>query len=212
MTGAPGTRIGRDARRETSEILVGEVAVSIATTKPRPGAALSVVAVRLAEELVAERSGMPRREIRVASLLPSGRPVASGPLGPLMLSVSVSHVAGMVAAAVARGASVGIDVVDVTTVRSGIDFWLDGADRPGGTSPGMLWAAKEAAYKAAGIDAPFRPLAVEVEADDEGFTWRLRDRWRGARGAGRFVVAGRHVVAVACATAIPAAGEGASCS
>lgn len=209
MTGAPAARAHHGVHHG---VVVGGVPVSIATAAPTPGAALSAAARRLAEELAAARTGTPRREIRVASLLPSGRPVANGPRGPLPLSVSVSHVVGMVAAAVAQGASVGIDVVDVATVRAGLGLWLLDAERAGGASPGMLWAAKEAAYKAAGIDAPFRPLAVEVEADDEGFTWRLRDRWRGAGGTGRFFATGRHLVAIACSTASLADGETMPCS
>lgn len=203
-TGAPGAAARHGARRGTREILVGGVRVAVATAVPAPGAALSVAARRLAEALVAECIGAAPRGVRVASLLPSGRPVASGPEGLLPLSVSVSHERGLVAAAAADGTSVGIDVVDVSTVRAGLEHWLDESERASDVSPGMLWAAKEAAYKAAGIDAPFRPRAVAVEADGEGFSWRLADRWREASGTGRFIADGRHLVAVACTSAAPA--------
>jgi len=199
VTGAaPGAPARHGARSGAREIVVAGYRVAVATAVPAPGAALSVAARRLAEDLVGERAGCPRRSVRVASLLPSGRPVASGPVGLLPLSVSVSHDRGLVAAATADETTVGVDVVDVTAVRAGLDHWLVDSERSSPASPGMLWAAKEAAYKAAGLDIPFQPRAVTVEADGEGFTWTLGDRWRGAAGAGRFLAEGRHLVAVAC--------------
>lgn len=214
ITGAPGAPARHGARLGTREILVGGMRVAVATAIPAPGAALSVAARRLAEALVADCIGAAARGVRVASLLPSGRPVASGPEGLLALSVSLSHERGLVAAAVADGTSVGIDVVDGSAVRPGLEHWLEESERASDASPGMLWAAKEAAYKAAGIDAPFRPRAVAVEADGEGFSWRLTDRWREVCGAGRFLADGRHLLAVACVSVRPGPGieGGAPCS
>jgi len=137
--------------------------------------------------------------VRVATLLPSGRPVVSADSGVMRLSVSMAHERGLVGAAVCAEAGVGIDIVDTTVVRAGLDHWLVGAERAA-ASPGMVWAAKEAAYKAAGLDAAFRPLRVSVEPVGDGtFSWTLRDEWREASGTGRFLEAGRYLLAVACA-------------
>lgn len=207
MTGALGPRVDHGARHRVHDLLLGGVPVAVATAAPPPVGALSGAARRLAEDLAATRVGASRREVRVASL-PSGRPVASAAAGPLPLSVSVSHVEGMVAAAVSAEGSVGVDVVDTDEVRPGLSHWLDDAQRRGPAAPALVWAAKEAAYKAAVLDVPFRPLAVAVEADGEGFVWRLRDRWREAAGTGTFLTVGRHVVAVACAAAGPGTAGG----
>jgi hypothetical protein len=152
----------------------------------------------LAERVVADVTGLPVDAVRVASLLPSGRPVVSTDTGILPLSISMAHERGLVAAAVCERAGVGIDIVDTTVVRAGLDHWLDSVERATG-SPGMVWGAKEAAYKAAGLDASFRPLRVSVEpAEDGTFAWTLRDEWQTASGAGRFLNNGRFMLAVAC--------------
>jgi hypothetical protein len=74
----------------------------------------------------------------------------------------------------------------------------------------LLWAAKEAAYKAARLDVAFRPRQVAIEGlSAAGFTWRVRDRAPAVVGAGRFAMVGRHVVAIA---ATSAAGDGGACA
>lgn len=212
MTATRAATAGRIERG----LAVGGWRIDLGFAAPAPGESLSGAARRLAERLVAQRTGLPAATIRVAALLPSGRPVASGEDGILPVSVAMAHERGLVGAAVCSGPGVGIDIVDPAAVRAGLQQWLDVAERDVSASvpPGMLWAAKEAAYKAAGIDAPFRPQAVAVEADGEGFSWRLADRWRGASGAGRFIADGRHLVAVACTSAAPATAieGGAPCS
>jgi hypothetical protein len=180
-------------------LLVGAWSVDIGIATPVPDESLSVAARRLAERVVAVVTGLPVVAVRVASLLPSGRPIVASDDGLMALSVSVAHERGLVCAAVCAGAKVGIDVVDTSTVRVGLEYWLGDADRTA-ASPGMLWGAKEAAYKAAGLDSVFRPLAVSVvPAGDGTFVWTLRDDWRTATGLGRFLEVGRHLVAVACA-------------
>ena len=92
----------------------------------------------------------------------------------------------------------GFKLDDYYLRRAGLDYWLDDAERAA-ASPAMIWAAKEAAYKAAGLDAVFRPLGVAVEPSDDGtFAWTLRDDWRMVSGTGRFFEVGCHLVAVAC--------------
>lgn len=197
MTSAPVAPCGRMER----DFVVGPWRVDVATAVPAPGESLSAAARRLAERIIADRVGLPVVSVRVASLLPSGRPVVSAEAGILSLSVSVAHERGLVGAAVCDGAGVGIDIVDVSLVRAGIDHWLDDAERAV-AAPGMIWAAKEAAYKSAGLDTTFRPLRVSIEPiDAAAFSWTLRDEWRTVRGTGRFLDAGRHLVAVACAEA-----------
>ncbi len=188
---APTDRVERN-------LLVGEWAVDLGTAVPAPGESLSAAARRLAERIVADRIGLPAMEVRVASLLPSGRPIVLASSGVMRMSVSIAHERGLVGAAICAGAGVGIDIVDTTAVRAGLDHWLVDAERVA-ASPGMVWAAKEAAFKAAGLDAAFRPLRVSIEPSGDGmFSWTLRDEWRTATGAGRFREAGRYLLAVAC--------------
>ncbi len=179
-------------------LVVGAWSVEIGVATPALGESLSIAARRLAERVVAEVTGLPAAVVRVASLLPSGRPVVGSDDGLLSLAVSVAHERRLVCAAVCAGAGIGIDVVDTSAARAGIDYWLDDAERVA-ASPAMIWAAKEAAYKAAGLDAVFRPLGVAVEPRNDGtFAWTLRDDWRTVSGTGRFLEVGCHLVAVAC--------------
>lgn len=194
MTAAAVVATGRVERN----LLVGGWTVDVGTAVPAPGESLSAAARRLAERIVAERHGLPAGAVRVASLLPSGRPIVSDDSGVMTLSVSMAHERGFVGAAICDGTGVGIDIVDTTVVRAGLDHWLVDAELAA-ASPGMVWAAKEAAYKAAGLDATFRPLRVRIEPSGDGrFFWTLRDDWRTAEGTGRFLEAGRYLLAVAC--------------
>lgn len=166
---------------------------------------LAAAARDVAERLAAERIGQPRSDVRVASLAPSGRPVllvAGAPAGPV---VSLSHVEGLVAAAVAEGVGVGIDLVDPAEAGRGLDVWFTpdelALEPDDGLLRARLWAAKEAAYKAAGLDEELRPRTVVIESlEPRAFTWTARGRFAEATGRGRFLKAGRHVVAVALAT------------
>lgn len=191
------------------EVCVGAWRVDVGTAVPLPGESLSSAARRLAERVAAVRLAVPTATVRVASLLPSGRPIVSAEAGILPLSVSMAHERGLVAAAVCDGAGVGIDVVDASIVRAGLDRWLDPTER-GLASPGMIWGAKESAYKAAGVDVAFHPLHVAITPIGEGaFSWTLREEWHSVRGAGRILPVGRFLVAVAC-TDEPRAEGGAS--
>jgi 4'-phosphopantetheinyl transferase EntD len=189
---------GAVADRIERGLIVGAWSVEIGIATPAPGESLSSAARRLAERVVAEVTGLPVAGVRVASLLPSGRPIVASDDGLLALAVSVAHERRLVCAAVCAGAGIGIDVVDISAARAGLDSWLNDAERAA-ASTAMIWAAKEAAYKAAGLDAVFRPLGVAVEPSDDGtFAWTLRDDWRTVSGMGRFLEVGCHLVAVAC--------------
>ena len=199
MTALPWPGRPRHTRPMHSSIDVGGCRVRIATSASPPQA--RTASRGLAEEVVAEVVGVPVGEVRVATLLPSGRPVASSGARVLPVAVSLSHLPGFAAAAASVVADgVGIDVVEGGRNRSALGFWFGSRERAwaAATAPQRVWAAKEAAFKAAGIDDGFHPREVEVTDDgDDRFRWRLADRWRSAEGAGRFVPAGRWLVAVA---------------
>ena len=199
---------GRSRARDGGAIrnlLVGGVRVRVATAAPAPGESLSIAARTLGERLVSSWTSS-AATVRVAALLPSGRPIVTGPHGASGIVVSLAHDAGLVAAAVAAGCGVGIDVVDDSVTRDGLLHWMDAAERDlaARTSPGAVWGAKEAAYKACSIDAAFDPRATRIAPAAPGrFRWSVRDRWRTVEGEGRFVRRGRHVVAVAVVAVAP---------
>jgi 4'-phosphopantetheinyl transferase EntD len=167
------------------------------------GETASTAGRRLAEELAAACLHLPRGGVRVAALAPSGRPVAVVGGRPVDVAVTISHAAGVVAAAAAVSAPIGIDIVDPAEAGRGLDLWftpdeLSLAPDDDGLLRGQLWAAKEAAYKAARLDTEFRLGTVSIDAlSPRGFAWSARSAWRGARGEGRFVRVGRLIVAVA---------------
>ncbi|MFM7138024.1 MAG: 4'-phosphopantetheinyl transferase superfamily protein [Planctomycetota bacterium] len=171
----------------------------------------SAAARALAEDLAAAALQQDRRDLRIASLAPSGRPVllVAGRAG--RAAVSLSHVEGLVAAAVGSttGVGVGVDIVDPAEAGRGLDFWFTpdelALEPDEGLLRARLWAAKEAAYKAAGLDEELRPRTVAIESlGSHGFTWTARSGFTRAVGAGRLLTVGRHVVAVAVSTDLAA--------
>jgi hypothetical protein len=181
-----------------------EVALALAATAPGDGP-LAAAARDVGERLAAERIDQPRATVRMVTLPPSGRPVLLVAGRPVEASVSLSHVDGLVAAAVAEGVGVGIDLVDPAEAGRGLDVWFTpdelALEPDEGLLRARLWAAKEAAYKAAGIDDELRPRSVVIESlAPRSFTWTVRSRYVSATGSGRFLAAGRHVVAVAVTT------------
>jgi len=206
MTGDTVVTVGRVERA----IRVGRWRADLLFAVPAPGEMLSGAARRLGETLVAERIGTLPPNVRIASLLPSGRPVALDDGGPLDLSVSLSHERGLVGAAVSAEARVGLDIVDPESVGAGLEHWFEPGERHA-IAAAPLWAAKEAAYKAAGIDVAFHPGTVTVTGDgQDSFHWELRSSARSVSGEGTWLVAGRHLVALA-GCAAPSA-EAAPCS
>lgn len=182
----------------------------VACAHPDAGVAVAGAARRLAEALVAASVGVAPDGVRVAALLPSGRPVAMSAAGPMPVSVSVSHERTIAGAAVSSATRVGIDIVDPLTVCSALDAWFRNDERS--TMPqaeshcddvttewrACLWSAKEAAYKAASLDVPFAPLAVAiVPGAGDRFHFTVQGSLRDVSGSGRCFTAGRHVVALA---------------
>lgn len=189
-------------------LALGGRRVEVWTRPVAAGASLSVAGVRLAEGLVARLLTVPRSRIRVAPLAPSGRPVAlrDGACGACGVSISHlrRHVAGpgVVAAAACRGADVGVDIVaPADTGRAALARFLSpaeaalAADAHGAAA---VWAAKEAAFKAAGLDEGFRPGRVAIDRlTSQGFAWCVRGGFRHVRGRGLFVPCRDHLLAIA---------------
>lgn len=186
---------------------VGGSRVDVAFAEASAGVATSAAAARLAEDLIASRLGCDRRLVHVAALMPSGRPVATVRGRETRIVVSMSHSGGQLGAAVCATGGVGLDIVDADEAGPSLDVWFTSDeiamlrgddDRP----RERLWAAKEAAFKAAGLDEGFRPLAVAIEhLRPAGFRWSVRGDHRRVSGQGVFTAIGRQIVAVAVAAA-----------
>lgn len=199
------------------------VVLSIDTAAEGVGA--SVEAARLAEAIVASRVGCERRMVRVAALMPSGRPVAMVRGKSVPVAVSVSHSGRLIAAAVCETAGVGIDVVDPAEAGRSLDVWftpdeLSLLPDEDGLLRARLWGAKEAAFKAARLDDGFRPCSVEIcTLGRTGYRWSVRGEHGPVEGRGTFMMAGMHLLAIAVATDCaaadarpPSAAEVAACS
>lgn len=179
--------------------------VDVAFAGVPAGGACSAAAARLAEDLVAARLGCDRRLVRVAALMPSGRPLATVQGRQPSVRVSLSHDGGLVGAAVCATCGVGLDIVAAADAGPALDGWFtadelailrDDDDRP----RARLWAAKEAAFKAAGLDEGFRPLAVAIaRCGSAGFRWSVRGDHRRVSGRGLFGAVGGQAMAVAVA-------------
>jgi len=179
----------------------------LAGDEPRSGEVL-----RLAEDLVALSQSVDPGTVRVAALAPSGRPVATVDGEPAAVVVSISHVRGLVGAVVSDAAWVGIDIVDPADAGRSLDHWFTPDELAlvpddHGLLRAMLWAGKEAAYKAARLDTEFRPRTVIIESlSRHAFAWVVRDGRGEIRGDGRFGTTGRHVIAIAATPMRDAAG------
>ena len=172
--------------------------------------------MRLAEDLLCLSRGLDAGSVRVANLVPSGRPVATVAGAPAPCVVSISHIRGLAAAIVSETACVGIDIVDPADAGRSLDVWFTPDELAllpddHGLLRAILWAAKEAAYKAARLDTEFRPRRVVIESlSANAFEWRVRDGHAEVVGEGCFATVGRYVVAIA-ATPLRAAGGGVPC-
>ena len=204
----------RDRVAPLEAVLGLEVAghsVDLAIIEMAERAGASAAAGRLAEQLVAARSGCERRSVRVAALPPTGRPIVTVQGRATPFSVSLSHVGRLCGAAVCDTGNVGLDIVDAMAAGDGLDAWFTSDELAlmpddDGLLRARLWAAKEAAFKAARIDEEFRPRAAAIEhLWSSGFLWSVRGSHRLVRGAGVFVL-GTHLVAVSVATGSGAIG------
>ena len=193
---------------------VGPWLVDVLCNEPLDGLdLLSGEMFRLAEDLAFLSQGLDAGAVRVASLAPSGRPVATVAGEPAPFFISVSHVRGLVGAAVCDAAWVGIDIVDPADAGRSLDLWFTPDELAllpddHGLLRAMLWAAKEAAYKAARLDTEFRPRTVTIESlSPQAFEWLVRDGRAEVRGDGCFVTASRHMVAIAATPISDVAGS-----
>lgn len=184
----------------------GQVVVGIATGAPCDrSSAVRRLAARAVASICPDLAG----RVRIATSAPSGRPLGmdGGAVAPV--SVSLAHVAGMHVACASTTHPVGIDVVSTTQAETslpgrdrGLEWCFTASERrliaAGVLSLRAAWAAKEAAYKAASIDVPFRPRLIEIESRDGAWwTWRLGDRWHTAAGYGWLITLAHHTIAVA---------------
>lgn len=197
------------ATSQPSRLEIAGCAVDLAFTGANDPHGLSASAARLAEQLVAARLACDPRLVRVAALMPSGRPVAMLHGEPAPVFVSLSHTATLVGAAICREAPVGIDIVGPADTSPALDVWFSpeelAASAANPTSDveerlprQRLWSAKEAAYKAAHIDVGFRPHDVRIaDLSPTGFRWRLSGPHALVDGAGRLIEIDRHLVAIA---------------
>lgn len=193
------------SRRISRRVRVGEWIVDALFSTPRQDdeASLSRQAACLAEDLAATALGLDGDSVRLASVMPSGRPILLVDGVPGDVSVSMSHLQGLVGAGLCGNAWVGLDIVDPVDAGRGLDAWftpdeLSLLPDDLGLLRAMLWAAKEAAYKASHLDTEFRPRTVLIcDLSMTGFSWVAHDRFADVRGAGCFMVIHRHVVAVA---------------
>ena len=162
---------------------------------------LSGDARRAMEQLVANYAEPP---IRVATLAPSGRPIVMQDGGPTAVQVSASHAGGLIVAACRpscrNGQGIGVDLVDPASAGRGLDWWSEDTASVSKTNAerALLWAAREAAYKAAMVDVPFSPAKISVELiDDDRFGWRTGSPSGKVSGVGRFFRVDHFLLAVA---------------
>jgi 4'-phosphopantetheinyl transferase EntD len=190
-----------------SRLEIAGCAVDLAFAEAKDPRSFSAIAARLAEQLVAARLTCDPRLVRVAALMPTGRPMAMLRGVPAPLFVSLSHTAAVVGAAVCPEASVGLDIVAVVNVSPALDAWFCPEELAASSADKhllrqRLWSAKEAAYKAAHIDAGFRPHDVRIEdLSPTGFHWQLSGPYATVCGVGSFAEVGGCLIAVAVPSA-----------
>lgn len=197
------------ATNQPSRLEIAGCAVDLTFTEVKDRHGLSAIAARLAEQLVAARLACDPRLVRVAALMPSGRPVAMLRGEPAPVFVSLSHTAALVGTAICREAPVGIDIVGPADTSPALDVWFSPEELAASATDAAsdvderllrqrLWSAKEAAYKAAHIDAGFRPRDVRIaDLSTTGFRWRLSGPHALVEGTGRLIEIDRQLVAIA---------------
>jgi hypothetical protein len=166
--------------------------------------ALAAYSVSAAARGLAERVGsrLISAPVRVACLMPSGRPVVLSLTDADPCTVSVAHTRSLLAAAACRDVGgVGIDIVAAAESSAAIDWCFDAAEAAYAndeSSRARVWAAKEAAYKAARIDNGFQPQRVRISPTGAArFRWSIDADFGIVGGVGGWTDAGGHVVAVA---------------
>lgn len=128
----------------------------------------------LAKRLVAARlatiePGLVRSAAEIE--IQSGRraPVAivAGRTLPWSLSIAHSGRAVLVGLSCVAGMSIGVDLAEAAPAGRGFaELWFSRRECDS-LAPGLLWASKEAVYKAAGRDEPFDPRRIEIQPGAE---------------------------------------------
>jgi len=158
---------------ETRLIDVSGTCVAVGCRQLAPGRPVAAAREAFVREAAAALEQPAANRLRLASLLPSGRPIGLIDGSRATCGISLSHVADLLAVAVGPRPTVGVDLVDVATAGRGLEHWFDESQRrlataidadcgAAGYGRAALWAAREAAFKAAAIDAPFAPAAIRI--------------------------------------------------
>lgn len=152
---------------------VSGTGVAVGCRRLAPGRAVAAAREAFVREAAAAIDQPAANRLRLASLLPSGRPIGLIDGSRAACGISLSHVADLLAVAVGPRATVGVDLVDVASAGRGLEHWFDESQRrlataidadcgTAGYGRAVLWAGREAAFKAAAVDAPFAPAAIRV--------------------------------------------------
>ena len=170
-------------------------------SREKNGGSASGDARRAMEQLASHHAEKP---IRVATLTPSGRPIALQAGERANLQVSASHAGSLIVAACRASygsdLGIGVDLVDPASAGRGLDWWDGDTASVSKTNAerAPLWASREAAYKAAMVDVPFTPAKVAVAMiGDDGFEWRIDTPGGAVGGLGRFFQVADYLLAVA---------------
>ena len=126
-------------------------------------------------------------EIRILGHDPdnvTSRPIAMVDDNPAGINISITHCDGIVAAAASGPkCSIGIDLVKTGSVTGALQAtWMSSAERTQITqsafpdqTAAMIWAAREAAYKASQLDEGFRPADWDIRIVDRQVTCFYQD-------------------------------------
>jgi phosphopantetheinyl transferase len=158
---------------------------------------------KLAERMVAVVVGCEHRHVRVARLMPSGRPVATIFGRHDSFFLSISHFNTLVGAALCLTNGIGIDIINSEEVPKSVEFWFSPHEasllsEDDSMLRARLWSAKEAAFKAARLDIAFDPHSIAIcDLSSHGFNWSVRTDFRLVNGEGVFVNDPIHIIAVA---------------
>lgn len=144
--------------------------------RDREDAISSLVARSLMIELAAEALHCPESDIRIERG-PLGKPFVAAP-APNDLDVNATHAGGWVAAVVARGGRIGVDLEGVRAVAPGlIERCLSDFERSRFAHISametdsrffQLWTAKEAYLKATGFGLSMDPREIVIDLTSDG--------------------------------------------
>jgi phosphopantetheinyl transferase len=155
---------------------------------------------RSAQELGSAILGVPSKSLRIAYSMPSGRPVLMVGNVTSPISLSFSHLDDVVAVAIDDEHTVGIDLVRAEDAKT-LSAWMPpmGSDSGYGADlAAYSWAAREAAFKAAVIDRPFRPDEIQILlTGGRSFRWSAVEAGSTVSGDGHFELHASVICAIA---------------